>query len=101
MPSLSKRRAGIILARMSLSLVRLLSLVVTVGLQFLALEALQLAAHPWGLFLMMVGAYVLGKLLQKYAAGPLVQAVGWGTQWAGVAALGLWVIFMVWLAFFW
>ncbi|MFC6998711.1 hypothetical protein [Rufibacter roseus] len=86
---------------MSLGLVRLLSLFAAVGLQFLALEALQLAAHPWGLYLMIVGFYVLGKLLQRYSVVPVPKAIGWGIQWAGVAALGLWAVFMIWLAFFW
>ena len=89
------------MGKRSLLLVRLLVFAVVLGLQFLALEALQLGAHPWGLFLMTVGTYVAGKLLQKYSAAPMGKAMGWGVRWAGVAALGLWVSFMVWLAFFW
>ncbi|MGV3539298.1 MAG: hypothetical protein ACO1OQ_05775 [Rufibacter sp.] len=85
----------------SLLLVRLLVLAASLGLQFLALEVLQLGTRPWALFLMMVGAYVAGKILQKYSAALMVNAIGWGVRWSGVAALVLWICFMVWLAFFW
>ncbi|WP_192821587.1 hypothetical protein [Rufibacter sp. LB8] len=84
----------------SLIVIRLLALVGTVGLQFLAVELFQLFRQQWGLFLLMVGSYVLGKLLQKRAGSDVVRAIGWGVQWAGVVALVLWVVFMLYLAFF-
>ncbi|QHL86992.1 hypothetical protein GU926_05900 [Nibribacter ruber] len=67
-------------------LFQLLGLVGTVVLLGLATLLFQLINHSWILILLLVSAYVIGKLLQKRATSEYMKALGWGIRWGGVAS---------------
>ncbi|WP_157600460.1 hypothetical protein [Rufibacter sp. DG15C] len=53
--------------------------------------------HSWVLILLVVSAYVLGKLLQKKATSENMKALGWGIRWGGVASFLLFMVVISYL----